>query len=558
MLFRYLFADRKSRARHGRPAPRRPAPRLSLEPLEDRCVPAAGMLDPTFGQNGLVTTAIGTRDEEIHSLAVQPDGKILAAGATYSSSTSWDFALARYNANGGLDTSFGSGGKAVTVIGNGSDRGNGVALQPDGKIVVAGSTYVRTRGTVQDYDFAVVRYNADGTLDKTFDRDGKVTTSFTSSSTEIELAMALQPDGKILVGGWVKNATQDIAVVRYNTNGSLDTSFGSGGRLSIDIASGSEAAYGLAVQSDGKIVIVGNTWSPATNSNAAFVLRLNSNGTLDSSFGSGGKTLTLLGRELTEADGLALQADGKVVIVGQSYNEGGTGWDIALARFNSDGTLDSTFDGDGLVTIDRVNPNNISEEGKAVAIQADGKILAAGYTAGASSPTTGSDFALVRLNVDGSLDTSFDGDGKVVTPVGTDEDAAFAMALQGDGKVVLGGRSLGGAGYDFALARYLASPPQIGSFTASPNPVAAGSSLALTASGITDGNPSSRITQVAFYYVDTSGTRQLLGTGTEDSAGAWTLTLTVQLAPGTYMLLAQAQDSYGVFSDPVALTLQVL
>jgi len=123
--------------------------------------------------------------------------------------------------------------------------------------------------------------------------------------------------------------------------------------------------------------------------------------------------------------------------------------------------------------------------------------------------------------------------------------------------VSLPGRGSNTRPTDVALVRFLGSAPQVGSFTASPNPVTSGSSTTLTASNISDGNPNSTITQVAFYYIDSTGTQQVLGYGTSDGLGDWTLSFTVSLLPGTYTLYAQAQDSYGAFGDPLALTLTV-
>jgi uncharacterized delta-60 repeat protein len=421
-------------------------------------------LDTTFGPNadGKVTTAIGTRSEAIRSLAVQPDGKLLAAGYTWNgNNASYDFAVVRYNSNGSLDTSFANAGKAVTSMSNGDDIASGMLVQPDGKIVVVGSTF-KAKGWNSDSAIAVVRYNPNGTLDTTFDRDGEVTTSFSSKSTANGYAVALQSDGKIIVAGSVKTGggQGDVAVVRYNRNGSLDTTFGKGGLVSFDVASGSDdSAIGVAVQPDGKIVLTGTIYLPApANSYAIYVARLNPNGTLDTTFDGDGKAVTTLGQELSAAFGLALQPDGKIVVVGHSFNgndptEGGTGYDVALARFNGNGTPDSTFGGDGLVTVDfDLTPTLGPNVGTALALQPDGKILVAGYTGGGPDPAPPSHFGLLRLNGDGSLDTGFGTNGAVVTAMSTPGgDAAYAVVVQADGKIVVGGAANG----DFALARYL-------------------------------------------------------------------------------------------------------
>jgi uncharacterized delta-60 repeat protein len=186
-----------------------------------------------------------------------------------------------------------------------------------------------------------------------------------------------------------------------------------------------------------------------------------------------------------------------------------------------------------------------------LALQSDGKIVAAGQI-GVSQ------FELGRFNVNGSLDTTFNGTGLITTPIGSNS-VARGVVIQNDGKII----TAGSADNAFAVVRYLAPAPQSGSFTANPNPAAAGSSVTLTASNITDGNPNSSITQVAFYLdsngdgVLEPGTDTLLGYGTQ-SGGAWAFPFTAGLAPGSYTLFAQAKDSYGVFGDPYALTLQVV
>jgi uncharacterized delta-60 repeat protein len=231
---------------------------------------------------------------------------------------------------------------------------------------------------------------------------------------------------------------------------------------------------------------------------------------------------------------------------------------FALARFNADGTADSTFGQAGQVVTPFPNGGGMA---RATAIQADGKIVVAGQTlSGAGSHWA---FSLLRYDADGSLDTGFGAGGLVATPNGSGDSRAFGVAIQADGRIVAAGSSTpGGTGSDFLVARYLPSAPQIGSFTASADPVTAGGGETLTASNLTDGNPGGAVTQVAFYR-DGNGDGKLdagdavLGYGTQAGAGVWTYTFTVGLAAGHYTLFAQAQDSDGVFGDPLALTLTV-
>jgi uncharacterized delta-60 repeat protein len=204
-----------------------------------------------LAQDGKVTTAIGSGIDIAYSVAIQTDGKIVAAGFSRSGGSNDDFALVRYNTNGTLDTTFDSDGKVTTAIGSGADIAQSVAIQTDGKIVAAG--YSNNGSNV---DFALVRYNTDGTLDTSFDSDGKVTTDI-ASDNDFAYSVALQSDGKIVVAGHSDNGSnEDFALVRYNTDGTLDTSFDSDGKVTTGIGS-EDDAFSVAIQSDGKIVVAG-------------------------------------------------------------------------------------------------------------------------------------------------------------------------------------------------------------------------------------------------------------------------------------------------------------
>jgi uncharacterized delta-60 repeat protein len=536
----------------------RPASRLALEPLEDRCLLSAGALDPTFGNNGIVSPpAYGVVDMAIYPTAgTANDGKIVTAG--FDTSVIYNaFAVARYTSNGSLDSSFGSGGKFSTRVGKYWDTVAATAIQPDGKILVAGDSMFIVNGTLSGHLMQLVRYNANGSLDTTFGSKGVVSFSFTRNSSQESGNVAVQSDGKIDLAGWVAGSPNALALVRFTSNGSLDTTFGSGGSEQIHVNSGgigepdNGSRVQLVLQPDGRMVVSGTVTLPTTPGNYdtyAALARVNSNGTLDSSFGNGGEVAAALGSTASQAAGLALQQEGKLVVVGHARNP--LFVDMALARFNSNGALDSSFNGTGLLDLDiGVAPYNADlhyhqNALNDVAIQSDGKFVAAGVADGDSY----SRFALLRVNGNGSVDSTFGNAGLILTSITSNGDSPNAIALQSDGKIVLGGDG---------LARYLASAPQIGSFSASPSPVTSGSSLTLTASNISDGNAGTTTTQVAF-YVQVNGSNTLLGYGTQSSPGVWSFTFTVSLAPGTYTLLAQAQDSYGVLGDAVALTLQVL
>ncbi|HXG85980.1 MAG TPA: FG-GAP-like repeat-containing protein [Pyrinomonadaceae bacterium] len=346
-----------------------------------------------------------------------------------------------FAAPGDLDLSFGSGGKVITPIGSSFDYANSVAIQMDGKIVAAG--YSQNGANA---DFAVVRYNTDGTLDTSFGGTGKVVTPIGSSSSYAN-SVAIQSDGKIVAAGYSRGVTDDFAVVRYNTNGTLDTSFNGTGKVITQVGSSGDYAFSVAIQSDGKIVAAGSS-SNGTKVDFA-VVRYNTDGSLDTSFNGTGKVVTAVGSS-SYAASVAIQSDGKIVAAGNSSaNANSTNADFAVVRYNPNGSLDTSFNGTGKV----VTPIGSSSQDAAasVAIQADGKIVAAGDSRGADF-----NFAVVRYNTNGTLDTSFGGTGKVVTAVGSRGDRASSVAIQPDGKIVAAGRSSNGSDHDFALVRYLA------------------------------------------------------------------------------------------------------
>ncbi|MCP4382263.1 MAG: hypothetical protein GY798_12765, partial [Hyphomicrobiales bacterium] len=237
-----------------------------------------GSLDTTFGGgDGTLTTAVGSGSDTGCSATVQSEGKILVAGLSHNGSDN-DFALTRYNADGSLDTSLDGDGMLTTAIGSGNDVGYSVTVQDDGKILVAGSS--ATGGS--DNDFALIRYNADGSLDTSFDGDGMVTTNF-GLTGDYGYSVTVQSDGRILVAGNSHNGSdRDFALTRYNTDGSLDTSFDTDGKLTTDFGSGDDNGVSVTVQSDGKILAAGYSWN---GSNYDFALtRYNADGSLDTSF----------------------------------------------------------------------------------------------------------------------------------------------------------------------------------------------------------------------------------------------------------------------------------
>jgi len=430
-----------------------------------------GDSDVSFGTGGKVITSIG-KDGEVNSVAIQPDGKIVVAGYSYNSSipdidSNCDIFVLRYNSDGSLDTSFGTGGKVTTSIGNGNDAASSVAIQPDGKIVVAGWYY---NGT--DDDIALIRYNSNGSQDTSFGTDGKVTTAI-GNSDDWANSMLIQPDGKIVVAGGSINALNwnlpligyksnninlwgancNFALVRYNSNGSLDTGFGSGGKVTTAIGNGDGEATEIAIQADGKIIAVGtpNGFTHFLFNGDTALVRYNSNGSLDTAFGTGGKVTPVGSNADVALLSAAIQPDGKIIAAG--YSDNGSNHDIALLRYNNNGSSDTSFGEDGkVITPISSNGNDIAY---AMKLQPDGKIVVTGYSGYIDSVSNAS-ISVVRYNSDGSSDASFGTDGKAITSIENGDSIGNAIAIQPDGKIVVAGDQYSNyfSNWDAAVVRY--------------------------------------------------------------------------------------------------------
>ncbi len=401
-----------------------------------------GDLDTTFDTDGKVTTSLGSGEDRLQGLVRQPDGKIVGAGYSYQGAVV-DFAVARYNADGSLDTSFDGDGTVTTLVGASYSEATSLIRQPDGKIVAAG--YATIAG---NSDFALVRYNPDGSLDSSFDGDGKVTTAV-GPGIDTGSGIAIQADGKLVVGGYASNGTDyDFAAVRYNTDGSLDTSFDGDGIATTPIGLGYDAVGDVTIQPDGKIILAG---SSRVGTDDGFALaRFDVDGSLDTTFDGDGTVTTQIGASTDSASAVTVEPDGSIVAAGYSV---GTNADFAVARYNPDGSLDTSFDGDGVTT---TPIGTISDIANAVAVLPGGRILAAGY-----AQTTDYDFALVRYEADGSLDATFGTGGKVKAPIGSGWDLGYGMAVQPDGNVVVGGTTNNGTDFDIALARFVGTPADL-------------------------------------------------------------------------------------------------
>jgi uncharacterized delta-60 repeat protein len=404
-------------------------------PLAGAALGAPGDLDPAFGSGGKTTIDFGGADDAYAS-ALQSDGKLVLVGSTSAGASPHDFAIARLSTNGTLDPTFGSGGKTTIDFGD-DDIAQSVAIQPDGKILVAGET-----GPAGSTRGVIARLNADGTLDSSFGTAGEVV--FNSSLSNCT-AVLVRPDGRIvLVGDIVSQATQtDFGAVQLTAAGAVDAPFGNGaGAQSIDFGGNDDHATSAALQPNGAIVIGGYTLVGASHRFAA--ARLTAAGAVDPTFGGGtGQTTIDLGGD-NGAHALALQPDGKIVLAGETL-AGSGGGDGAVVRLNADGTPDQSFGASGVVLIDFGG----QDFGNAVAVAPDGSIVFAGETIQGIA----ADFAVARLTSAGANDLTFGSAGKLTTDFGG-QDIARSVDIQTDGKIVVAGS---GGNSDFAVERLLGS-----------------------------------------------------------------------------------------------------
>ena len=393
----------------------------------------AASLDPTFGTAGITSTAFGYYGAAAR-VVVQPDGRIVTAGQDAFG----DFALARYTTSGALDTSFNGTGKVTTTpSGSCSGQARALALQTDGKIVVAGTSCPNFNSV---RNFTVYRYNPDGSLDTTFGSAGKATVNFYAGASEA-YAVAVQ-GSSIWVAGY---AGSGFALARLTSSGALDYSFGSGtGTVTTTVGTSSAFANSLVIQADGKPVLAGYASSDGT----VFALtRYTTSGALDTTFGTGGKVLTHVAGTSSGngalAMSMAVQSDGNIVAAGYAKSTANGYYQLAAVRYTSAGALDSTFGaGTGRVLTAIGSSDAIGND---VAIDGSGGIIIGGYA------TVGSYRQLVLNRYDqyGNQDNSF---GPVTTPVGSANAAALGIAIQGDGKVVAVG--YGNSPTTFVVARY--------------------------------------------------------------------------------------------------------
>jgi uncharacterized delta-60 repeat protein len=393
--------------------------------------------DFSFSGGGYVRTYIGSSiyEDVAESIVVQPDGKLLLVGYS-SDNAAYDYALARFNPDGYLDDTLGGVARFAFDVGSNLDFAHDAKLQSDGKIIIAGSSWNGYKSV-----FTLVRFLSNGSLDTTFGTNGIVTTLWDVNGNDSINAVAIQADDKIVAVGTVNNK---IAIVRYNADGSLDSSFGGSGINEATIYTEINAGTSVVIQPDGKIVVAGYT-ANASLDHDFFVMRITTTGTADTSFNQSGVVTTDIGGDMySYILDAVIQSDGKILVAGYSNK------DFALARYNIDGSLDAGFNGAGTVKTPIGTADDVAYS---VAIQNDGKIVAGGYSWGGVS--LGNDFALVRYNSDGSLDPTFGG-GKLTYDLSSgNNDSIKDIALTAEGKIVAVGYSEFNNADHFAIAVYL-------------------------------------------------------------------------------------------------------
>jgi uncharacterized delta-60 repeat protein len=423
-------------------------PLLSALALLLSAAPAAmsapGDLDPTFGGDGIVRTDLTRFDDYGFAVALQPDGKIVVAGTKGLGGPNPRVAVVRYSTDGSLDPSFGGGdGKAAIDFTPREDFAYAIRIQADGKIVVAGPAAYFARNS----KFGLARLTADGALDPTFSGDGIVVTDLTPSS-DFANGMELQANGKIVVVGSVSAGADNgkVGVLRYRSDGSLDPLFSGDGKAFIDPTPTFDDGLAIGVQPNGQIVVAGA--AGVAGPNERFVLiALTRHGSLDPTLDGDGMVFTDVTPKADDPLALAIQGDGRIVVAGRAA-QGGHDPKFAVVRYEPDGSLDATFKGDGVVI---TNLTPYDDEAYSVAIAPDGKIVAAGL---AGNDGRASRFGVVRYLVDGTRDTTFGGDGIVTTHISPQFDSAYGVAVQPDGSIVSSGNAGAGGDSAFAVLRY--------------------------------------------------------------------------------------------------------
>lgn len=344
-----------------------------------------GSIDRTFKSGNIISVEEFTWESSYASIE-QKDGKILIAGRFYNG-LNWDFMLARFYADGRLDSSFAQNGFAIIDISS-DDRAFSIDLQNDDKIIIAGFV------NINNWDFAVLRFNSNGLLDNTFGNNGIVINDF-DGDIDVAFSIKTQSDSKIIACGWTfSNASWNFAMIRYNSDGSLDQNFGNKGIVITDVDNVYNTSHSIAIQEDGKYVVTGYRYFRERLDTDILLVRYNSDGSIDQSFGVNGFVTKDINRNEDFAWDVIIQSDERILVTG--YTKSDSSKNVVTLRFNNNGQIDSTF-GDSGVIITSIF--GFDEEGRHLALQNDGKILVTGY----SFNGVDQDLFILRINPDGNI-----------------------------------------------------------------------------------------------------------------------------------------------------------
>ena len=412
---------------------------LSVLSLPCLLAAAQGDLDTTFNPPDGYVLYNGWNKDSYVGVAIQTDSKIVVSTGILNG-TDADVGVLRYNSDGTLDRAFGTDGIVIYDGGKGNDCGRLVAIQADGKIILTGYS-----NNGENYDILTMRYNSNGTLDPSFGTNG-IAIYNNGNRNDYGRAIAIQSDGKIVVTARSKGDSTSAMILRYKGDGTLDNTFGTNGVVTYEGGHGNDGFRDVAIQTNGKIVVSGYT--KTVTGFDVVTARYNSDGALDNTFGTDGVVTYDGGHGDDGARGVAIQSDEKIVVSGGVYN--GTDLDVLVLRYNSDGTSDITFGTNGVVSYDSGKGN---DNGRRLAIQGGNKIVVTGNTPNG----TDDDVLILRYNTDGNLDGTFGGNGVVTLNIVTEKNYGEGAAIQVDGKIVIAGGSSNGTGDDVMVLRVIGS-----------------------------------------------------------------------------------------------------